>query len=34
MSINQSKILTKPHTGKETPHLSTATGGSNPCANK
>jgi len=29
-SINQSKVLTKPHTGKEKPHPSTATEGSKP----
>ena len=33
-SINHSKILTKPHTGKEKPHPSTATEGSNPCVTK
>jgi len=31
ISINQSKILTKPHTGKEKPHPSSTTEGSKPC---
>jgi len=33
-SINQSNVLTKPHTGKETPHPSTTTEGSKPCVTK
>jgi len=33
-SINQSKVLTTPHTDKEKPHPSTATEGSNPCDTK
>jgi len=33
-SINQSKILTKPHTGKEKPISALATGGSKPCVTK
>ena len=32
--LNQSKVLTKPHTGKEKPHPSTATEGSTPCVTK
>jgi len=34
LSINQSKVPTKPHTGKEKPHPSTATEGSKPCVTK
>ena len=34
ISINQSKVLTKPHTGKEKPHPSTATEGSKSCVRK
>ena len=30
----QSKVLTKPHTGKEKPHPSTTTEGSKPCVTK
>jgi len=33
-SINLSKVLTKPHTGKEKPHPSTTTEGSTPCVTK
>ena len=33
-AINQSRFLTKPHTGKEKPHPSTATEGSKPCVTK
>ena len=33
-SINQSKVLTKPHTGKDNPHPSTTTEGSKPCVTK
>ena len=33
-SIHQSKVLPKPHTGKEKPHPSTATEGSTPCVTK
>ena len=33
-TINPSKVLTKPHTGKEKPHPSTTTEGSKPCATK
>jgi len=32
--INQSKVLTKPHTGKEKPHPSTATKGGKLCVTK
>jgi len=32
--INRSKVLAKPHTGKEKPHPSTATEGSKPCVTK
>ena len=31
---NQSKVLTKPHTGKEKPHSSATTEGSKPCVTK
>jgi len=31
---SQSKVLTKPRTGKEKPHPSTSTGGSKPCVTK
>ena len=31
LPINPSKVFTEPHTGKEEPHPSTATGGSEPC---
>jgi len=34
VSINQSKVLTKPHTCKEKPYPSTATEGSTPCVTK
>jgi len=34
VSINQSKVLTKLHTGKEKPHPNTTSEGSKPCVTK